>query len=52
MFILSGVFNIIAGIVLAWWSFGALNNVILLFPSVVFLIVGCLCIYKAMKQRK
>ena len=50
MYILSGVFNILAAILFAWWSFGAMNNILLLIPAIWFLVVGCLCIAKASKK--
>ena len=50
MFILSGIFNIIAALFLGWWSFGALNNILLLIPALIFMIVGCMCIIKAIKK--
>lgn len=51
MFIASGVFNIIAALLFAWWSFGEINNFLLLIPSALFLIVGCLSIEKVLKQK-
>lgn len=51
MYILSGVLNIIAAVLFAWWSFGVINNILLLIPAVVFLVVGCLCIAKAVKKQ-
>lgn len=51
MFILSGVLNIIASLLFIWWSFGVINNVLLLIPAVIFLVVGCLCVIKAFKKR-
>lgn len=51
MYILSGVFNIFAAILFAWWSFGAINNILLLIPAILFLVVGCLCIAKAVKKQ-
>ena len=50
MYILSGAFNIIAAILFAWWSFGTINNILLLIPAILFLVVGCLCIAKAVKK--
>lgn len=50
MFILSGVFNIIAAILFVWWSFGVINNILLLIPAILFFAVGCLCITKAVKN--
>ena len=40
MYILSGVFNIIAAILFAWWSLGAINNILLIL-DILFLAVGC-----------
>ena len=51
MYILSGVFNIIAAILFAWWAFGVINNILLLIPAILFLLVGCLCIAKAVKKQ-
>lgn len=50
IFILSEVLNIIAALLLGWWSFGVINNILLLIPSVLFFVVGCLCIAKATKK--
>lgn len=51
MFMISGLFNIISALLFAWWSFGAINNVLLLIPAVLFFVVGCLCVGKAVKQK-
>lgn len=51
MFIISGVLNIIAACLFAWYSFGAINNILLLIPAVVFLLVGCMCVIKAVKKQ-
>lgn len=50
MYAASGILNIIAAILFAWWSFGALNNILLLIPAVVFVVVGCVCVAKAVKK--
>lgn len=50
MFILSGILNIVAALLFAWWSIGDLNNILLLIPAIVFLVVGILCIVKASKK--
>lgn len=34
MFILSGILNIIASLLFTWWSFGVINNILLLIPAV------------------
>lgn len=49
MFILSAILNLIAGLLFAWWSFGIINNILLLIPAALFIIVGCVCIAKAVK---
>ena len=51
MYILIGVLNIIAAILFAWWSFGVINNILLLIPSILFFVVGCSCIAKAVKKQ-
>lgn len=51
MFMLSGVFNVIAGLLLVWLSFGALNDVLLLIPALIFIVVGCICIGKVIKKQ-
>lgn len=51
MYILSGVLNIIAAILFAWWSFGVINNILFLIPSILFFVVGCSCIAKAVKKQ-
>lgn len=51
MYILSGVLNILAALLFAWWSFGTINNILLLIPAVIFLVVGCLCIAKTVKKK-
>ena len=51
MFILSRVFNIIASVLFAWWSFGVINNILLLIPAILFFAVGCLCIAKSVKKQ-
>lgn len=51
MFILSGILNVIAALLLVWWSFGALNNILLLIPALIFMAVGCMCIGKAIKKQ-
>ena len=51
MFILSGILNIIAALLLVWWSFGALNNILLLIPALLSMAVGCMCIGKAIKKQ-
>lgn len=51
MYIISGMFNILAAILFAWWSFGTMNNIFLLIPAILFLVVGCLCIAKAVKKQ-
>ncbi|MGM9525809.1 MAG: hypothetical protein ACI3U1_06005 [Peptococcaceae bacterium] len=50
MYAASGILNIIAAILFAWWSFGALNNILLLIPAVVFAVVGCMCVAKAVRK--
>ena len=50
MYAASGILNIIAAILFAWWSFGALNNILLLIPAVVFVVVGCVCVAKAVRK--
>ena len=50
-FILSGILNIIAALLLVWWSYGALNNILLLIPALLFMAVGCMCIGKAIKKQ-
>ena len=52
MFLLSGIFNLLSGVLMIWWAFGAINNIFLLIPATLLLIVGCLCIAKAVKQKK
>lgn len=51
MFILSGILNVIAALLLVWWSFGTLNNILLLIPALLFMAVGCMCIGKAIKKQ-
>lgn len=51
MFVLSGILNIVAALLFAWWSFGALNNILLLIPALIFMVVGCMCIGKAFKKQ-
>ena len=51
MYILSGVLNIIAAILFAWWSFGVINNILLLIPSILFFVFFCSCIAKAVKKQ-
>ena len=51
MYILSGVLNIIAAILFAWLSFGVINNILLLITSILFFVVGCSCIAKAVKKQ-
>lgn len=51
MFVLSAVLNIIASILFVWWSFGAINNVLLLIPAVVFFLVGSYCLIKMYRSK-
>ena len=51
MFILSGILNVIAALLLVWWSFGALNNILLLIPALIFIAAACTCIGKAIKKQ-
>ena len=50
MFVLSGILNIVAAFLFAWWSFGVINNILLLIPAVVFLGVGIMSIMKVVKK--
>ena len=50
MFVLSGILNIVVAFLFAWWSFGVINNILLLIPAVVFLGVGIMSIMKAVKK--
>ena len=51
MFLLSGILNLLSGVLMIWWAFGAINNIFLLIPAALLLIVGCLCIIKIVKTR-
>ena len=51
MFLLSGILNILSGVVMIWWAFGELNNVLLLIPAVLLIIVGCLCVVKSISKK-
>ena len=51
MFILSGILNVIAALLLVWWSFGTLNTILLLISALIFMAVGCMCIGKAIKKQ-
>ena len=50
IFLLSGILNILCGLLMLWWAFGAINNVLLVLPAAVCVIVGALCVAKAIKN--
>lgn len=50
MYIFSGVLNVISALLMIWWAFGALNNVLLLIPALILFIVGFSCIVRAVKD--
>lgn len=52
MLLISGILNLLSGLLMIWWAFGAINNVFLLIPAAVLIVVGFLCIVKTRGQRK
>ena len=52
MFLLSGILNILSGVLMIWWAFGELNNVLLVIPAVLLLFAGSLCVAKAAKRQE